>query len=306
MRKLALFAALLLLPIMAGCSVEVTVDNPRPEVYAFISSETSTGQVGEIISGLEKAADDFRLSIETIQMDLSYHPDDAFKKINKAIRKSTKALIVSSFENDELAKYLEKAHKKGIPIIYMDPVKKFDISGTYITYNKKEAAVKAGQLLAEAMEKEGEAVLLNTSWDDPKAADLENGFKEALQQYPAIKLINLYCCNGQRDNTRKTLQDILAAHPNIKGILAACPETAAAAAEYVNNERKGEIQIVAFDYTDEIVQLINHGQLCGTVGLNYSDLGYEAVRTAADVISGHNVDSDIVLDFETLVRKDPA
>ena len=81
--KIGFICGITLLPIMAGCSVEVTVDNPRPEVYAFISSETSTGQVGEIISGLEKAADDFRLSIETIQMDLSNHPDDAFKRLTK-------------------------------------------------------------------------------------------------------------------------------------------------------------------------------------------------------------------------------
>ena len=46
------FICITLLPIMAGCSAEVTADNPRPEVYAFISRNQYRASL-EIISGLK-------------------------------------------------------------------------------------------------------------------------------------------------------------------------------------------------------------------------------------------------------------
>ena len=95
----------------------------------------------------------------------------------------------------------------------------------------------------------------------------------------------------------------MAAHPDIKGIFAACPETAAAAAEYASNE-SSEVKIISFDYNDEIISLINKGQICGTVGLSYFELGYETVKTAATSIADQSMEGSIMLDFETIVRED--
>ncbi len=303
MRFLAVISIILfLLPVLVGCNLTLSPSNKMPEIHAFVHN-ADTSHVDQMIQGLEKGAVDLQASMEVHKIDLMDGSNDDVKEIKKSIRRSTKAIIIYPFESQDLHELLEKAHAKGISLIYLDAVQSYEIPGTYIISNNEQAGFKAGQLLAQAMGNEGEAVMLNTSSDNPKALDLENGFQKALHQYPDINIVNLFNCNGQRENTKKTLQDILAAHPNIKGVFTACPETTAAAVESIRGLNR-EIQVVGFNHTDETLQFINSGQLYGLVSLKSFDMGYEAVRTAVSLSLGQNVLPQIDLGFDIYTGDD--
>ena len=120
-----------------------TANNKMPEIFAFINKENSTTQIRDIVSGLQKAADDLQFKIEIFEVDLTNQLDEAVKTIRKAISKSPKAFIVYSFENDVMLNYLKKANNKGISLIYMDSGKSYGIPGTYVTYKKKGSCSKS-------------------------------------------------------------------------------------------------------------------------------------------------------------------
>lgn len=301
MRILAAIIILMLLLVFVSCDVVVSANNELPEIYAFVH-DADAPHVKQMVQGLKAGAKDLQADLEIHEINMVDEPDKAVKEFKKANRRSTKAIIIMPFENDELYKQLEKARKKGIYLIYLDTVQSYDIPGTYIISDNEKAAKKAGNMLVEAMGHKGEAVILNTSAEDPKALKLEMGLKEALQGYPEIKMVNLFYCNGQRENTKKTLRDILAAHPDIKGVFAACPETAAAAAEAIS-EWNGEVQIVGFNHTYETLQLINNGQIYGTVSPKFYDMGYEAVKTVVSLISGQDVQERIDLSYAVYTRE---
>ena len=284
MRLLAIICILLLLPILTGCNVVLSTSNELPEIHAFVQS-AETSHIEQMIEGLEKGALDLQANMVIHEINIKEEPAQAIKQINKAVRRSTKAIIITPFEHHELDKQLERAQKKEIPLIYLDAEKAYDFPGTYISSDSEKAAERAGQLLAEAIGEKGEVIMLNISPEDSGAAEMETGFMKALQEFPDIRLVNLYNCNGERENTRKTLEDILDAHPNINGIFTACPDTTAAAAETISRSNM-DIQIVGFNHTEETLQLVSQGRISSLVSIKSFDMGYEAVRTAVSLAAG--------------------
>jgi ABC-type sugar transport system substrate-binding protein len=68
--------------------------------------------------------------MEIHEIDLTEEPDDAIRQVKAAVRRSTRAIIITPFENDELQKQLKKAREKGISLIYLDAVQSYEIPGT--------------------------------------------------------------------------------------------------------------------------------------------------------------------------------
>lgn len=302
MKILAVISVVLLLPILAGCDVVLSANHQKPEIYAFVQS-AKTAHNEQMMQGLTSGANELQENMEIHEINPIDEPDKAIREIKEAVRRSTKAIIITPFEHDGLQEQLKKAHEKGISLIYLDAIHSYEIPGTYIVTDDEEAAEKAGHLLAEAMGKKGEAAILNTSPDDPKAPNREVGFQKALREYPDIKLVNLFYCNGEEENTQNTLQDILAAHSDINGILAVCPETAAAVVKEIAGSNQN-IQIVSFNHTEKTLDYIHNGQMYGSVSLKSFDMGQEAVRAAVSMITEKTVLDRISLGYEIRTRED--
>lgn len=300
MKILAVICVVLLLPVLAGCDVVLTANHQKPEIYAFVRP-AKTAHDEQMIQGLASGGEELQANMEIHEIDLTEEPDDAIRQVKAAVRRSTRAIIITPFENDELQKQLKKAREKGISLIYLDAVQSYEIPGTYIVTDDEAAGEKAGHLLAESMGGEGKAVILSTWPDDQRALDREKGFQEALGEYDDIKLVNLFYCNGEEENTKKTLQDILTAHPDIKGIFAACPKTASAAVKEAAG-RSQDIQIVGFHHTDETLELIRNGQMYGSVSLKSFEMGVEAVKAAVSMVSDPAAHATISLDCEIRTR----
>ncbi|HHY82378.1 MAG TPA: sugar ABC transporter substrate-binding protein [Clostridiales bacterium] len=265
----------------------LTANHDYAEVYAFISSDGSEHR-RLIIDGIKDAADLYNANLEVYNINLTDDEESSINLIKKAVRRTTKAIIITPAENQQLYKQLERAREKGIHLIYLDSEGPDDIPGTYIYSDNELAAEKAGQMLAEGMKHRGKAVMLNISSDDPKALERQNGFCKAMEEYQQISIINIFDCNGSKENTQKTLNDILAAFPEINGVFAACPEIAAGTAAALS-QWKQEVKIVGFDFTEETSELLRKGQIFGYVSQNSYKIGYEAVETALNIISGQAV-----------------
>lgn len=304
MRKLAsiryLFFVIVLaaLSILAACSITTTIKQERPEIYAFVHS-TDKEHWQQVAWGLEAAAGEYEAAVEIIELDIVDDYDKSIELIKKAIRKSTRTIIITPFESQDLYKLLEKAHKKGIELIYLDAEEPNDIPGTCIYSDNEEAAEKAGHLLAKSLGNKGKVVMLNIGSQNPKARDRENGFMKAIGQYPDVELVNIFDCNSSRANVSKTIEDILQAHPDIQGVFAACPETSAGLVpSLISLNRADDIKIVGFDHTAEIMNYISTGKISAYVGQNSYQLGYAAMNTAFDLLAGRSVSERVNVGYE--------
>ena len=290
---------LLILLLLTGCSATSAMNQDKPEIYAFLHPADSE-YWQQAAWGVEAAVKNNQAFVRIQEVNITDDYDNSMDLIKKAIRKTTKAIIITPFESKELHKLLEKAHKTGIALLYLDTAEPYDIPGTYIYSDNEKASEKAGCLLAESLGKKGKVVMLSIASDDPKALDREKGFQKAIQEYPEMELLNIFHCNGSRENTRKTISDILAAHPDIRGIFAACPETSAGAvAALTASGRMNDIRIVGFDHTTETLNDIGSGLIYAYVGQNSYQLGYQAAETALAVAAGKSVPDRVEIEYDT-------
>jgi ribose transport system substrate-binding protein len=294
------------LPVIAGCSVLTTANQERPEIYAFIHS-TDSEYWQQAAWGLEAAARDKQASVEINEINLTDDYDNSVKLIRKAVRKTTKAILITPDEGKELHKQLEKAYKRGISLLYLDAEKPYDIPGTYVYSDNEKAAEKAGQLLAESLQGKGKVVMLNIASDNPKANEREMGFRKAIQEYSEIELVNIFDCSSSREITEKTIADILVAHPDIQGIFAACPETSLGTVSALTAlSKENGIKVVGFDHTTETMNYVNDRQIYAYVGQNSYQIGYKAIETALDILSGKAVPEKIDAGYDVSDIADPA
>ena len=158
------------------------------------------------------------MNMEIHEIDLTEEPDDAIRQVKAAVRRSTRAIIITPFENDELQKQLKKAREKGISLIYLMRFNPMKYPVPIVTDD--EAAVKKQDICWRSQWEEGKAVILST-WRMIKSPRPGKGISEALGEYDDIKLVNLFYCNVKK-RIPKDPSGYFNAHPDIKGIFAAC------------------------------------------------------------------------------------
>ncbi|HPT78818.1 MAG TPA: sugar ABC transporter substrate-binding protein [Candidatus Atribacteria bacterium] len=295
---LILILAMLVL-LASGCRVD-SAFKAGGNIYAFVRP-TYSEYWQQIVWGMEAYASENGLTLNIVEVDGEREPEDSLKQIGYAVRNSTDAIILAPFKSDKLKDLMDKAAKKGISVIYLDQKAENGIEGICVYSDNEKAAERAGEAMADLIGGAGDVAMLNISSEDPNAAYMESGFKNAISGFEGIRLINVYECRSNRVNAEKTVNDILLAYPGLKGIFAACPETAAGAAEaLIRLGRIKEVAIVTFDYTEEILDLISKGRIRAAVGKNPYKLGYMAAEAAARSIAGEKLPEIIDIGYDFL------
>ena len=83
------------------------------------------------------------------------------------------------------------------------------------------------------------------------------------------------------------MENILTAHPNIKGVFATNDQMALGAMEALEARGlRGKVKIVGFDATKEAVQATVEGRLAGSVAQNPFMMGQRGVEAALDALDG--------------------
>lgn len=294
MKRIAIIALLLILLVMlviSGC--EVLIDSGEQAIYAFIQP-TDSEYWQQVSWGMKGAADEKSAAVEIIELNIIDDYENSLNLLKKNINKGTEAIIIAPFEDEMLEKLLKKAEKKHIPIIYLNELPVFDVPGTLIYSNIANECEKAGMTLAAHIGGSGKVAMLNVPSDSAKASESRDGFITAISNYPDISLVNIFDCGGSRTVTEKVLGDILSVHGDIKGLLAACPETAAGAISVLTSAGLiDDIKIVSLDPTSETLNFINSGSIAASVGQNPYGIGYKAVEAAVQIVAGVTVPDKI-------------
>jgi ribose transport system substrate-binding protein len=89
-------------------------------------------------------------------------------------------------------------------------------------------------------------------------------------------------------------QDMMTAHPNLKGIFVANEAGAIGAAQAVKAAGKsGAVKLVAFDASDEEIATLKDGTFQALVVQSPFQMGYKGVKAAIDHIEGRPVEKRI-------------
>lgn len=118
----------------------------------------------------------------------------------------------------------------------------------------------------------------------------EKGFKEGLKNFPDATLVSTIHTHSDTAKAMAATEDMMTAHPNLKGIFAANEAAAIGAAQAIETAGKaGKIKLVAFDASPQELEFLQRGVIQGLIVQSPFRMGYEGVKIAIDHIEGRPV-----------------
>lgn len=212
------------------------------------------------------------------------------------------AIVLSPCDSKAVGTSIMDANKAGIPVFTVD-IAALGGAGkvvSHIATDNYGGGKLAAQAMIEALKGQGKVAIL----DHPEVESVilrTKGFKEELaeqakKQGVKITVVASLPGGGAKDKSFKAAEDLLQAHPDLKGIFAINdPSALGAVAALEKAGRLGSVAVVGFDGMPEGKQAIKAGQIYADP-IQFPDrIGSTAVQSIAKYFDGDDVPAQILI-----------
>jgi len=217
-----------------------------------------------------------------------------------AIARKVDGILISPTDSSTCPKVLSLAEKAGIPVIIADIGTD---SGDYVSFiisDNYDGAYAVGKMLGAEFKKRGwegaEYAQVTISLARANGRKRTEGFRKAMQEAGAkeVDLKQMETYTG--DETFRYVQDMLTAHPNLRGIFVETDQPSMGAVRAVRAARKtGEVLIAGFDGIPEFVKMIQDGQIIGSGMQQPHLMGQRCIEVLYDYLAGNKVEKEILV-----------
>lgn len=230
--------------------------------------------------------------------------------------KKPDALIISPLQGKALLPILEKCNELKIPLITID--RGLDATpgeGMYLTHITRDniaMAKELGEFVAEALkekygEYKGNIIEIQGTVGATPTIERHNGFLEALEKYPNIKIIASQSADYVRPEAIKVMENYLQRYKKgeIDFIYAHNDEMALGAIQAIKSAGRDELlgKIVSIDGQRNALKSILDGDHFA-VGTYQPYYAKEAIAVALDYLNGKEVPPTIILGFRIFHAQD--
>ena len=197
---------------------------------------------------------------------------------------------------------IDEAAKK-VKIIGIDSAADTAVLTSMVATDNVQAGRIAADILAERIQKtyadaEGDVALITSSPGVATFDQRAKGFKEQIAaKYGALDIVAEKVADGQAITARNMMAEIIASHPELRGVFASDLVMAHGAAEALAENRANKtgdiINLVGFDWDDQLVKFLQVGTIAALVVQDPFRMGYEGVKTALAAAKGEQVPAKI-------------
>jgi len=203
------------------------------------------------------------------------------RSIEQLIAKKVDGIVVTAGEANTLVPAIDKAVNAGIPVITFDSDSPASKRLCFVGTENYQAGYEAGKTMAQWLGGSGQ-IGISTFPGPDHLVKRVNGFTDGLKRFgPNIKIAATVNDEGDVAKAETQITAMLKAHPQINGIFCAHGNPGAGAAAAVRNlGMNGKVQIMGFDFGMPVIELIEKGEIRGTVGQNPYMMGYMGMMMA--------------------------
>lgn len=223
-------------------------------------------------------------------------PEKAASMLDRWVLKKVDVIAVSPNDPQVLGPSMKKARQKGIRVITWDADAAPDTREFMVN---QATAQEIGYALVDAMAKdltgdkegaeaEGEVAIVTAALTAANQNEWIKHMKERLAtKYPKLTLVATKPSNEDQRLAFQVTQDLLKAHPNLKGIFGVSSVAFPGAAEAVKQAGKsGAVLVTGLATPNEMKAYVKDGTVKSVILWNTKDLGYLTVRAAAALAAG--------------------
>jgi ribose transport system substrate-binding protein len=244
------------------------------------------------------------VKLTIVAPDREINVDQQVSMLEDQVRRGVKALVVSPAGSAQVMSALELAASRGIPVVLVDTDAPFPKKVSYIGTDNRRGGQLAAKCLVDRLGGKGEVALISGVPGNESQDARAQGFIDAVAQVPGMKLVAQQPANSERSLGLTVMENILTAHPDVKGVFATNDQMALGAMEALDARGlRGKVAIVGFDATKEAVQATVDGKLAGSVAQNPRAMGQKGVEAALAALDGRPVEKRIDTGTELVTKE---
>ena len=266
----------------SGTTPGGTAGTVRQERYAAVVFLSGSEFFNWAYAGMRDAA---RLLGPHVQVELQGPAEwDASleaRSLEQLTARKIDGVVLTAGEANALIPAIDRAVAAGIPVITFDSDSPGSTRLAFVGTDNYNAGWAAGKAMAEWLGGAGRVGVSTFPGPDHLKKRLD-GFAAALARFaPGITITAVVNDEGDVAKAETQITAMLQADPGITGIFCAHGNPGPGAAAAVRNlGRRGEVQILAFDFGTPVIELIESGEIKGTVGQNPYLMGYLSMLLA--------------------------
>lgn len=272
--------SLLALGLLASCS-----PSARRRI-GVIPKATAHRFFVTIHAGVDAAARDHQVDVLWNGPSEETDHNRQIQIVDSMIAQRLDAIAISATEEHALAAPLERALKAGIPVTIFDSGVNLSGYVSFIATGNEQAGVTAARRLA-ALVGQGKVAMIMQKPGGTSTGLRESGFAATLErEFPQIELAARQYGMSDPARSRAAAENILTAHPDLKGIFASS-EAASLGAILALRGRglAGKICLVTFDTSDAHIAALKDGTIDLMLVQDAYRIGYEAVSSLANYLN---------------------
>ena len=252
----------------------------RPVVGVSLLTQTHAF-FKDLEEGLREGAQANGLDLVVVACEMD--PAKQAAQIEDFVAQRVAAILLAPCDSDAVAPHLSGPERAGIPVFTADIAARGGKVVSHVASDNVQGGRLAAQALAERIGDSGEVLII----DHPVVASVQDrvrGFEEEIRRHPNIHVVGKPSSDGQRARAMAVMEDMLQAHPNLKGVFGINDDSALGATAVLDAARRPDVVVIGYDATDEAREAINSG---GPLKADVVQYPRRIGRTAIDMIARH-------------------
>ena len=209
-------------------------------------------------------------------------------QLEDLIAKKVSGIILSPMDSRAVIPALRKAKAAGIPVVLVDQTIEPGNEDLYVTYigtDNFNAGKVGGQTLAKALGNTGNILIVRGANGSSAGDDRVNGFKEGIKG-SNLKIVGEQPGNWTNSVAMQVTENMLQANPKVDGVFTASDVMLDGILNALEGAGRKNVKIMAVDGSKAAVELIETGEVFGTMAQFPGRMGPKAVEIILGVLNG--------------------
>lgn len=209
--------------------------------------------------------------------------------VENMISRRVDGILLAPVDEESLVIPVERAAAQGIPVAIFDSSINTDKIISYVATDNYAAGQMAGRRMGEILGGKGKVGIIGFMPGSASTVQREDGFQEALKEFPGIEMVGLRYNIGDRAKAMEESENLMTAHPDLAGLFADNESSTDGAVRAVKQRNAVEqVKVVAFDSSEELIAELKAGTMDSIIVQDPFRMGYECMKAMADHLAGRD------------------
>lgn len=300
----SLLLSLVLVFSITACGSNSTPNSPSAETdgtdnsnlkFAYIVKNQTNPFFIAMAEGFTAACQEYGIESTIQATEAESDIDEQVQMCQTMLTQGYDAIFVTPLSSSAIVPFVLECNQAGVPIILIDTgadaeaLKQVDAHYDYFcTSDNFSGGVLAAQALKDALGNKGNIAILNGTPGATTTTAINEGFYTVLNDSNMV-VVSEESAEWNRNIAYDVFSNVIAAHPDLNGVLAANDEMALGAIRAMEDAGIDYPPIYALNATNDGIEAVKAGKMSGSVNKKPYEQGYTAVERAISLLSGETL-----------------